>query len=324
MKLDTHGVGVLIRVSRSSRVSRIGRWYGMHGGREASDRQTGASQNGVLAPTLTEPRGWLHFPRIALSHSVYIRSVNAFVHATGCRNTLHRRFFLPPDVWIYVLRSATKIDSSGYETDIGACEKISPRTRQISALFGTFQLDLDGNPPSKLSLFFFVSTRSKCVFVKLRHLNNPLPLSLSPSSPTFLFFFSPRLALRDNFSQGPYSRIKVDERHVIYTYVYTYHGSSSASRFDRGGVTFERRWTTGSRTAGWLKIVLLTLARFSNLSRNSITFYLSWNLNYSMLRLYHYAKGVGYIASGVFPKRKRCYVIYRAGRMINRKQRMEN
>lgn len=100
MKLDTHGVGVLIRVSRSSRVSRIGRWYGMHGSREASDRRQPERCSGSDADGT---KSWLHFPQIALSHSVYIRSVNAFVHATGCRNTLHRGFLLPLDVWIYVL-----------------------------------------------------------------------------------------------------------------------------------------------------------------------------------------------------------------------------
>lgn len=80
------------------------------------------------------------------------------------KHSLHRRFFLPPDVWIYVLRSATKIDSSGYETDIGACEKIStPAPARYPPCFGLFSFEII----SLFSFLFFsfLSSRSKCVFV---------------------------------------------------------------------------------------------------------------------------------------------------------------
>ena len=51
--------------------------------------------------------------------------------------------------------SATKIDSSGYETDISARARNSPSHPPDIRLVSNFSgLDLDGNPPLKLSAFF--------------------------------------------------------------------------------------------------------------------------------------------------------------------------
>lgn len=100
MKLDTYGVGVLIRVSRSSRVSRIGRRYGMHGGGGASDRR---QPNGALAPTLTEPRADFIFHGSPFRiPSIYDRSTLLSTRQGAKTPSTGGSFYLWT-VWIYVL-----------------------------------------------------------------------------------------------------------------------------------------------------------------------------------------------------------------------------